>query len=212
MFGLGKKKDDPIKVAAGIDAPTNPNLAGALSLTKGDSISLHKTDLIRVECSWTDSTKDYDLMALVRFNNGVTKVVNYKNLEVEGVKLLGDVKGAGSGGFPATEVLEIRLTSDIASVAPFAYSARENGSGSFRQYGVSVLIDTGDEKVSIQAADASTDGSRYTLCFGEIINGGNQGPVLVKNLELYSGRGSEKQPAYSGSEVIMDAGPSNPFK
>lgn len=201
MFRFGSSKEKPV----------NSNLQGAVSLGKGEKISLEKTPLIKVICSWTDSRKDYDLMALVLYKNGTTRLVSYKNLMTEdgAVKHLGDV-GATTGN--KIETVEVRLADveNVDRIAFFAYSARENGSGSFREYGVSVLIDNGqDQPVGIQADEASSDRNRYTLCFGEIVNGDK---VSVESLESYSKNHSEKQPAYVDGKLVMDKGPENTFK
>lgn len=203
MFGLFNKKQNDSKM------PENKHLAGALSITKGDKLTITKTDVIKVTASWTDPTKDYDLMALVLYHNGVTRVVWHKELQTEdgAVKHLGDV-GATAGD--KTETLEIRMANNVARVAVFAYSAIENGAGSFREYGVSVLIDNGkDQPVGIQAAEASSDRNRYTLCFGEVVNGDS---VTIEAHELYSKNGSERQPAYVNGKLTMDAGILNTTK
>lgn len=199
MFGFNSNKE----------TPTNKNMAGALSLSKGNSLKITKTPLIKVTVSWVDPQKDYDLMALVLYKDGRVNVISYKQLSTAdgAVKHLGDV-GATSGD--KTETIEIRMNDSIDRVAPFAYSAIENGQGSFREYGVSVVIsnDT-DQPVGIQANDSSPDRNRYTLCFGEIINGDQ---VTIQSLELYSRNHSEHQPDYVNGKLTMDAGNENTTK
>lgn len=191
--------------------PVNPKLAGAVNLSKGSSITLDKTPVITAQASWTDPNKDYDLMAVVLYRNGVQRVVSYKELQTEDgvVKHLGDV-GASAGD--KTETIEIRLegVASVDRIALFAYSARENGAGSFREYGVSVVFNNGkDQPVGIQADEASPDRNRYTLCFGEVVNGDK---ITINALELYSKNHSEKQPAYVNGKLTMDAGAENNFK
>lgn len=202
MFGFNSNKKSNAK-------PVNKHLEKAVALTKGSSLKITKTPLIKITASWTDPDKDYDLMALVLYKNGTAHLVSYKKLATDdgAVKHLGDV---GATNSDKTETIEIRLNDDIDRIAPFAYSAIENGAGSFREYGVSVLIDNEqDQPIGIQADEASADSNRYTLCFGEIVNGEK---ISVEALELYSANHSERQPAYISGHVKMDAGPENSAK
>lgn len=199
MFGFGNKKEEPTQPKAGVN------------LTKGQTVSLDKTPLIKVTTTW-QANKDYDVMALVKYKDGhieTVSAVNNEKLQTNdgAVKHLGDV---GVGGGAGTEIIEVRLNDNIQEIVPFAYSARENGSGSFRQYGVSVAVDNGsDEAVNINAADTSSDSNRYTCAFARIINGAS---VSIENIEMYSAGGSERRPAFVNGVVTMDAGSVNQFK
>jgi tellurite resistance protein TerA len=183
----------------------------SINLAKGQRVSLEKSNLIKIVTTW-QANKDYDVMALVKYKDGhvetVSAVNNEKMRTNDGaVKHLGDV---GVGGGTGTEIIEVRLNDQIDKIVPFAYSARENGAGSFREYGVSVAVDNGiSEAVRINAADTSADSNRYTCAFARIVNGPT---VSIENIEMYSGRGSERRPAFVNDIVTMDAGPENVWK
>lgn len=200
LFGLGGNN------AA---APAVP--VKGVSLTKGQTVSLNKSSLIKVVTTW-QANKDYDVMALVKYKDGHVEVISAVNNENPtssdgAVKHLGDV---GVGGGPGTEIIEVRMNDNIDEIVPFAYSAMSNGPGSFRQYGVSVAVDNGSEEaVNISAADTSADSNRYTCAFAKIKNGTT---VSIENIEMYSARGSENRPAFVNGVVTMDAGSRNQTK
>lgn len=187
-----------------------PQKAEKVSLKKGQKISLTKNDTntpILVENGWSAEGKDYDLKALVRYRDGRLIYVGAANDDEvlstpEGaVRHGGDVKNAGD-----MEHIEIKWHPDIASVAVSSYSALENGTGSFREYGVFVRITNGRQIVEIPAASTSAKYDSYTLCFGEILFGQNNGLEVVA-LEKYSASGSERRIGYKGETVVMDIGP-----
>lgn len=161
-------------------------------------------------------------------------------LEHAGVRHLGDVKaeatdtrsdrvsdGGGSGwrarlrgggggddaGVPEVhETIEIRLTPDVLAVVPVAYSAINNGGGSFKHYDVSLAIDNGSgTRITIPSVDANDNPGVYTCVPGLIRNSADG--VVIEPLELYSKSGSERRPVVSlkGAEVVvtMDAGAEN---
>ena len=149
-----------------------------ISLKKGQKISLTKKaddKPIIIENGWSAYGKDYDLKALVRYRDGRLIYIGAANDDEvlstpEGaVAHGGDIKNAGE-----LENIKIKWHPDIASVAVSSYSALENGTGSFREYGVFVRIINGKQIIEIPAEDTSRNGYSYTLCFGEIIFGNNQ--------------------------------------
>ena len=181
-----------------------------ISLKKGQKISLTKKaddKPIIIENGWTASGKDYDLKALVRYRNGRLIYIGAANEDEvlstpEGAVVHGgDVKNPGE-----LEHINIKWHPDIASVAVSSYSALENGTGSFKEYGVFVRIINGKQIVEIPAVDASADPYSYTLCFGEIIFGDNKN-FEVSALEIYSEPTSEYRIGYEGDKVKMDIGP-----
>ena len=192
-----------------------PQKAEKVSLKKGQKISLTKNDKglpIIVENGWTAKGKDYDLKALVRYRDGRLIYVGAANDDEvlstpEGaVRHGGDVKNAGD-----MERIEIKWHKDIASVAVSSYSALENGTGSFREYGVFVRITNGKQIVEIPAANTSAKYDSYTLCFGEILYD-ESGGLTVSALEKYSASGSERRIGYKGDRVVMDIGPEGETK
>ncbi len=196
----------------------------AINLTKGSAPArLTKTAVITVTATWSSST-DYDLYALVVPRSGpVEHVANFgaKNVPANpayrGVRLGADAgRAAGSTG-QAVETLTIAFDDTIAAVVPVAYSAQSNGTGSFRRYRVSLLVDNGaGETVGVDASNANSNDTIYT-CVPAIIHNGADGNVWVEYLEAYSRPGSEDRPAAGlhptgAVEVRMDAGPRNDYK
>lgn len=204
-----------------------------INLAKGDKpATMTKTPMVKATVRWSSRT-DYDLYALVLYADGATETVamfpavgqpaQATTSRFPGaVKHLGDV-GRTSGG-AAEEVLEIYITDAIRAVVPVAYSAQSNGTGSFRQYAVSMEIDNGipDQVVAVSAANANADNRVYTCAVGIVEN--TPDGILVHALEDYSRPGSEQRPTveltgkgWSGRknpvvQVRMDAGPVNAYK
>jgi len=193
-------------------AQTTPTTSAStpISLTKGGTISLTKTASATIEASngWKAKKKDYDLKALVLYKDGRQIYVGAANDD----EVLSTPEGAVShggdirAGSSDLETITIKWHPDIASVALSSYSALENGTGSFREYGVYVNIKNGDQVIGINAEDANADGYSYTLCFGEVTFKPDQ-TFDVTNLEMYSRRGSEHRIGYKHGRVVMDAGP-----
>ncbi|MDR1314010.1 MAG: TerD family protein [Deltaproteobacteria bacterium] len=187
-----------------------PVRLGKISLAKGERVSLSKSggDPVVVECGWTAAGKDYDLKALVRYRDGKLMYVGAAAADEliqtpEGaVRHSGDVKAPGE-----LERLFVRWSPSIASVAISSYSAIENGTGSFKGYGVFVRVISRDQTVEIKAEQASGVFNSYTLCFGEISFGEAEGELEVSNLEMYSAPNSERRVGYRGGKVMMDTGP-----
>jgi uncharacterized protein involved in tellurium resistance len=223
MFGFGKDKKEEDKNTnyqppTELPTPTaQADPAGGVSLTKGASTYLTKTALITITTTWNKG-KDYDVMALVKYKDGHVETVCAVNNESPSTKD-GAVKHRGDVGStsdqPPTEVIEVRMNDAISEIVPFAYSAIENGAGSFKEYGVSVGVDNGaGSSVRIRAEEISSDRHRYTCAFARISNDENTQPPTVKieNIEQYSANHSEKRPAYVNGQLTMDAGVENKTK
>ena len=186
-----------------------------ISLKKGQKISLTKKaddKPIIIENGWTAYGKDYDLKALVRYRDGRLIYIGAANDDEvlstpEGAVVHGgDIKNPGE-----LEHIKIKWHPEIASVAVSSYSALENGTGSFREYGVFVRIINGKQIIEIPAEDTSRNGYSYTLCFGEIIFKSNKN-FEVSALEMYSQAHSERRIGYVGDQVRMDIGPQGQVK
>jgi stress response protein SCP2 len=201
----------PQKPAAPPPPPSGPPVRlGKINLAKGEKVRLSKTggDPVVVECGWTATGKDYDLKALVRYRDGKLVYVGAANADEALQTKEGAVRHSGDVRVPGElERLFIKWDPAIASVAISSYSALENGTGSFKAYGVFTRIITGDQRVEIRAEQASGVDSCYTLCFGEILFGKEPGELDVVNLEMYSKPGSENRIGYKGNQVKMDIGP-----
>ncbi len=187
-----------------------PQKAEKISLKKGEKVSLSKNEgnkPIRIENGWEADGKDYDLKALVRYHSGELVYVGAANADEvlrtpEGAVCHGgDIKEPGE-----LEHITISWHPSIASVALSSYSALENGTGSFQEYGVFVRIINGNQVVEIPARDTSADSNSYTLCFGEILFHADKSMEVVA-LEMYSAPDSENRIGYRNGKVVMDIGP-----
>ncbi len=206
------------KQPAGYSVPTQVKTAQKrekISLKKGQKISLTKSGsaYVRIENGWTAKGKDYDLKALVRYRNGKLIYVGAANDDESICTPEGAVKHGGDIKHPGElEHIDIKWHPDIASIAVSSYSALENGTGSFKKYGVYVRIINGDQIIEIPAEDTSADDRSYTLCFGEILFGKEKDNIEVSALEMYSRPNSEHRIGYKGTKVCMDIGPEGKTK
>ncbi|WP_411550478.1 TerD family protein, partial [Nocardia jinanensis] len=208
--------------------PSTPGVnftKGAVTLTKGaPPVLLEKAPLVRLRVAWA-SGADYEAYALVVLSDG--NVVHVATFPAAGipanprhsdlVRHLGD-RGRGDvqrGGGQTEEVIEVRLAPEILAVIPVAYSAINNGTGSFHKYRVTLSIENGADSVSIPADQAKKSSWIFTCVPGIVYN--RPEGVLIERLELYSRRFSEHRPAAilhpdGRVEVWMDKGPVNQFK
>lgn len=187
----------------------------------GKSINLDKAGgVIQAVCQWPPRT-DYDVFALVLYKDGSSEVVSTFGTQCAphsfsmsnrdgSVRHLGDVR-RGSASM-ASETIEINMSSDVRAVVPVVYSAQSNGTGSFRQYQVSMSIrNSNGAEVVIDARNANKNDNIYSCVPGMIVNEGVS--AEVRALELYSQPGSERRPVVDGSlNVRMDAGDVNAYK
>lgn len=198
---------------------------GAVTLTKGAGpVLLEKAPLVRLRVAWA-SGADYEAYALVVLSDG--KVVHVATFPAAGipasphyrdlVRHLGD-RGRGDvqrGGGQTEEIIEVRLAPEIVAVVPVAYSAINNGTGSFHKYRVTLSIESGADSVSIPADQAKKSSWIFTCVPGIVYN--RPEGVLIERLERYSRRFSEHRPTVTLQpdgrvEVRMDKGPVNQFK
>lgn len=194
-----------------------------INMSKGDApVKMTKTPVITARVSWASNT-DYDLHALVLRTDG--KVEHVAMFGARGVSAAsqtvdgsvvhkGDVGRTGLGNM-AEETMEFRLNDTIRAIVPVAYSAQSNGTGSFRQYQVSLDLDNGaGETVHVGSIDASDNKRVYSCAIGIIEN--TPSGVVVHPLEEYSSPNSENRPdvdVHRGSvRVRMDKGPRNLYK
>ena len=210
-------------VAINSSAVNLEKVSGKVQLNKNSKpVIIQKTREISASISWETGT-DYDVYALVYTQNdkqidvaafSAKNTPVLMNFDHGAVEHMGDV-GRG-GGSTKTEVIKIRLNDKILAVIPVAYSAQSNGSGSFYEYKVSMLIDNHEgTSITVTANNANTDDGIYTCVPGMIIN--TPEGVVIKPLELYSRSGSENRPKLMKGkdgqvEVVMDAGPLNDYK
>jgi tellurite resistance protein TerA len=211
----------------GVEAVDLGKRSGAISLRKGEQVTITKTPRIVATCTWPRDT-DYDIFALIRYRDGHCETVSTFGTEdattefqlatTDGaVRHAGDVGRAKSGGWRrkstvGKETIEINLNSAILAVVPVEYSAQSNGTGSFRQYQVSMAIDNGNgDTVTIDANQASDDEEVFSCVPGIIIN--DPDGVRIQFLELYSEPGNEQRPVIGADLIVtMNTGLFNAFK
>lgn len=212
----------------GVDAIDLGKRTGTINLRKGQQVTITKTARIVATCTWPRAT-DYDIYALVRYRDGRCETVStfgtagqekdfHLTTRDGAVRHSGDVGRAQSRGWRkrtaevGQETIEINLNPDVLAVLPVVYSAQSNGTGSFRQYQVSMAIDNGSgDTVTIDASNASDDDMVFSCVPGIIIN--DPDGVRIQFLELYSSAGSEQRPAIGGDLIVqMDVGPVNAYK
>lgn len=204
-------------------APSLEKVKGNVQLEKGQkSVIIEKTPVMTVTVSWESGT-DYDIYALVYTTSG--KQVDVAMFGASGTPPLqsydnGAVKHMGDVGRTTastkTEIIELRLNSNIVAVVPVVYSAQSNGTGSFHRYKVSMSINNhSGTSVTIHAKNANKNNLIYT-CVPGILHNTEDG-VIIERLELYSKPHSEYRPKLTMGkqkhvEVLMDQGLKNDYK
>ena len=166
-MGLFSKPTPAAQPATTIEAPST----GTVSLAKNQGVRLDKKETpIVASNGWTASGKDYDLKACVFYRDGHVVYVGAANADESLSTPDGAIRHGGDVRVPGErEKITISWHPDIAKVALSSYSALENGTGSFKQYGVFVELDNDGQKVRISAEDASAKSTSYTLCFAELV-------------------------------------------
>jgi tellurite resistance protein TerA len=199
---------------------------GAISLDKGQRVTIEKTRGISASVSFSKST-DYDVYAVILDKSGKEYVCSTFGSDAQpnptdnvlGVRHLGDVVRGGVSDLNV-ETLEVTLNDDIDQIAVVAYSAQSNGTGSFRKYKVSMTVDNGQgTTVTVDADQANSNDTVYT-CVPAIIRNGADG-VVIERVEMYSKPGSENRPSFKkkglfgkggDGDLVMDAGSKNKYK
>lgn len=196
-----------------------------INMVKGDApVTLNKVHEFTVRMMWPART-DYDLGAELLYADGSTESLAMfgarENIgyEIPATQVSKDGSVTHSGdvkrklfGSSAEESLTIKVdpSTQVVGIAPWAYSAQSNGTGSFRKYNVVLLVSDGTNTVKIDARNISDSETVYT-CVPAIIRIVD-GAAVVSYSEVYSYRGSERRPAWVGTKLTMDAGPRNNYK
>lgn len=203
---------------------------GAISLSKGERVSIEKTSGLTARVTWESGT-DYDVYAVVLLKDGQELVCSTFGSEAQRnptpTVLNGAVRHGGDTGRGGeavkVEEVHIDLTDEIDRIAVVAYSAQSNGTGSFRRYRVTMeVVNQAGDTVTVDADQANANDSVYTCVPALIINGED---LAVERVELYSKPGSEHRPTFLGKakgffskkpdatgELFMDAGARNLYK
>ena len=195
---------------------------GGISLTKGGTgrINLNKADqtaFVTAHLDWNGGNTDRrakgadlelyvlyvpadEITALTRHDG---HAVYYRNL---GNTLRPPyIKHHGDSLAPGRETVTISRLDQQGYALVCAYSARENGVGSFKSYGAhAVVTDGAGQTVTVPLYD---DNPRaYWVAIALIDFTGNS--VTIRQVETYSAPNSENRPVlYSDGMFAMDAGP-----
>lgn len=194
---------------------TKPAPVGAVNLSKGSKIDIAKPDEgqeIVATLAWQNKGSkvlDYDLFCHVTYRDGSSEIVKWDHLtsRTGAVRHHGDLK---TGGHGTMERVSVRLTPDIACVGFSAYSALENGTGSFKHAKAQVSIDNGaGSQVTVGVGEMNASPFSYTMYFGTVINT-SEVAMQVIGAQDFSRRGSEHQVVlYADGHHEMDRGPEN---
>lgn len=198
--------NDPVNLND-LHAPVEAGISlakGNVSLSKGDAkVCMQKAAVVTFKCSWPPS-KDYDAVAqaMVAENGKPVQVdvAAYGTIGGPGMRMRYDAKDGGwiehmgdiktEGG---TEIIRAHFSPMILAISFFAYSAKANGAGSFKRYGVSMEMDNGaGTKITITDKDASSSESVYTCVPATVTN--TPDGLIVDPTARYSHSGSENRP------------------
>lgn len=194
-----------------------------INLKKGDApVSLTKTSTVYARISWPAAT-DYDLGVEILYKDGSTESLSSfgaagippRMTSRNGAVVHSGDAGRGEGVTEETVTVHLDKAADIKAIAPWAYSAQSNGTGSFRRYAVAMEVSNGIDTVRIDAANGSDSETIYTCVPGLITLEGDGATVSYQ--EEYSAQGSESRPVFrsglfgGGVRLRMD-GPRNNYK
>ncbi|MFB9377600.1 TerD family protein [Kineococcus gynurae] len=217
---FGVDVDDPGPVAEpaapALDLAKKP--LGKIELTKKGSavipLDFSKRDqavatVFRVDLDWDGGSDkrrargaDLDLYALWADRSGRTGAVYYRDLG--SLTAPPFVRLQGDSTTPGRETVEITRPDHLAHVLICAYSAVENGAGSFKSYGARAVVDDGSgSQVTVPLFD---DSEKYWVAIAKL-SFGDDG-VRVEQVEDYGKRTTEHRPElHSDGSFTMGAGP-----
>lgn len=201
---------------------------GAISLDKGQRVTIEKTRGITASVTFSRET-DYDVYAVILDKSGKQYVCSTFGSDAQpnptdnvlGVRHLGDVVRGGASD-RNVETLEVTLSDEVDQIAVVAYSAQSNGTGSFKNYRVSMTVDNGQGTTVTVDADQANDNAMVYTCVPAIIRNTDDG-VVIERVEMYSAPSSENRPAFQVAKkgifnkntqatLVMDAGSKNKYK
>lgn len=165
--------------------------------------------VFRVDLDWDGGSADrrakgadLDLYALWADRDGATGVVYYRDLG--SLRSAPFVELAGDSTVPGRETVRITRPDRLAHVLVCAYSAVENGAGSFRSYGARAVID--DAAGSTVTVPLFEESERYWVAIARL-SFTDEG-VRVSQVEDYGTTTTERRPVlHADGRVEMGAGP-----
>jgi len=169
------------------------------------SIDLSKSSAINITASLEWSTQaDLDLYGFYVTDNGGVGKVYYKDLgsliESPYIKLSGDSQSAGK------ETIQVGNPNKLRYLLIAAYSAVENGVGSFLSYNARVVVSDGASQ-SVTSSLSEENSRAYWVALA-LIDFSKINNVKIENVETYSGPNIENSPVLrSDGSFQMDVGP-----
>ncbi|BEL04069.1 hypothetical protein Q0Z83_022600 [Actinoplanes sichuanensis] len=189
--------------AAPIAAPPSGLIVGSVSLDQGEHASVARSASLRAALDWSMRAKDLDLYALYVDVSGRSGVCYYRDQ--------GSLSGPPyicltSGDSRGRETLQVSRTDQFRYVLICAYSAVENGFGSFAAFHAFAEIDNGDGSV-VQTPLRHRNRYSYWVAIA-LLDLTAPDRISVRHVERYSKPRSEARPAlYPDGTFQMDAGP-----
>jgi stress response protein SCP2 len=182
------------------EAPVQPI---RVELKKKESVNIRKSTMITARLEWK-TNKDLDLYCFYVTNSGELGKIYYKNLGNRNVapyiELDGDSKTHGC------ETIRIYKPEQLKFILFAAYSAYENGTGSFYSMKAKAIVDNHMGDVVIAPLLESNNLSYWVAIARIDFQSSSQ--MKVEHVEKYSKSNSENSPLlYADGAFMMDVGP-----
>jgi hypothetical protein len=177
---------------------------GAVRLTLGGAAEIPTgSSKLTASLEWTKVRKDLDLYALYIDARGKPGVCYYRR---QGSRKKAPHVCLVSGDSRGAEVIEIGRPDKLRYVLLCAYSAFENGVGSFRSFSASAEVD--DNAGSVVTVPLYHDNMFSYWVAIALVDLSRPGRAVVSQVETYSRPKSERRPVlYRDGTFAMDRGP-----
>jgi stress response protein SCP2 len=183
--------------------PPTPVKITKIELKKKEAINIKKSSSVTATLEW-NTNKDLDLYCFYVTKDNQLGKVYYKNLGNKNtsphIELDGDSKTNGC------ETIRIHKPADLKFVLFAAYSAVENGTGSFYSMRAKAVVDNHMGDI-VTAPLLEENNLAYWVAIAKI-DFTNEKEMKVEHVERYSKSHSEKSPLlYADGTFQMDVGP-----
>ena len=179
-----------------------------ITLEKDGATSIPRTSGLTAVLKWHgrdgDNSGDLDFYCFYVTTKEKTGKIYYKNRGKEDtdpyIRLLGDSQN------PGEETIIIERPEEIKYLLFSAYSAAENGIGSFYSYNAYVIISNNEDKKVIVPLLEKNNQS-YWVAIALLDFTVNDSNVQIKQIEKYSAKNCERSPILQADGTVeMDAG------
>ena len=194
----------PTAVLAPPPRPTLGLIVGSVSLDRGESAAVARgRENFHVALNWSRPSKDLDLYGLYVDDAGRSGACYYRQQ--------GSLTGPPyvcltSGDCRGRETVEVSPAGRLRYVLICAYSAVENGYGSFASFGAFAEVDNGAGAM-VQVPLHHRNRYSYWVAIA-LVDLSAPDRIAVRHVERYSSRDSEARPVlYADGTFRMDAGP-----